>query len=196
MELIIVRHGLPLHIETDDGSPADPPLSEEGRSQAERMAGWLAREPIERIYCSPMRRARETAAPLATRLALDPILEQGVAEFDQHSDSYVPMEELKRVNPERFRALMETGWYSDVDPAVFRATVVASIERIIADNPGGKVAVICHGGVINAWAAHVLEISRHLFFAPHYTSIHRFMASKRGHRSLLSLNEAAHLAPL
>jgi len=190
-----VRHALPVRLQTSDGTPADPPLSDEGHAQAERMAAFLAHESIDRVYCSPMQRARQTAAPLAARLTLTPILEPGVAEFDQNADRYIPMEELKRTDPERWRALMAAGWYGEMDPEVFRKTVLESMERIIADNGGGRVAVVCHGGVINVWAAHVLEIQRHLFFAPHYTSIHRFMASSRGHRSLLSLNEAAHLTP-
>ncbi|MDD9936690.1 MAG: histidine phosphatase family protein [Myxococcales bacterium] len=193
MELILVRHGLPLRVETEDGSPADPPLSDEGRDQAQRAAQWLEREAIDRIYSSPMRRAQETAQPLASRLQLTPELEQGVAEFDQLSDSYVPLEELKQTDPERWRRLMASGWYGEFDPEVFRETVVTTMERIIADNAGKRVAIICHGGVINVWAAHVLDIARHLFFQPQYTSIHRFMASSRGHRSVVSLNESAHL---
>ena len=41
MELILIRHGLPLQVETKDGTPADPPLSEVGHQQAQRMAKWL-----------------------------------------------------------------------------------------------------------------------------------------------------------
>ena len=193
MELIIVRHGLPVRVETEDGTPADPPLSDEGKTQAERMARWLEREKIDRVYSSPMQRARETAEPLAARLGQTALVEPGVAEFDQSSDTYVPLEELKRTEPERWKSLMKSGWYGEFDPEVFRDTVVSTMERIISDNPGGRIAVICHGGVINVWAAHVLEIPRILFFQPHYTSINRFMASSRGHRSVVSLNESAHL---
>ena len=42
MELILIRHGLPEHVETEDGTPADPNLSEVGREQAQRMASLLA----------------------------------------------------------------------------------------------------------------------------------------------------------
>ena len=41
MELILIRHGLPERVETEDGTPADPPLSEVGHEQARRMANWL-----------------------------------------------------------------------------------------------------------------------------------------------------------
>ena len=52
---------------------------------------------------------------------------------------------------------------------------------------------MCHGGVINAYASHVLGIEFPLFFQPTYTSVNRFLASSAGHRSVVSLNEAGHL---
>ena len=64
-------------------------------------------------------------------------------------------------------------------------------ERLIAANTGRRIAVVCHGGVINAWAALVLGIEPRLFFDPRYTSINRFMAARSGERSLVSLNETA-----
>jgi probable phosphoglycerate mutase len=67
------------------------------------------------------------------------------------------------------------------------------MERLIAANTGRRIAVVCHGGVINAWAALVLGIEPRLFFDPRYTSINRFMAARSGERSLVSLNETAHL---
>jgi len=52
---------------------------------------------------------------------------------------------------------------------------------------------VCHGGVINAYLAHVLGLDDLLFFEPAYTSISRVRASRRGHRMLVSANETAHL---
>jgi broad specificity phosphatase PhoE len=40
-------------------------LSEQGRREAAELARWLAGERIDRIYSSPLERARETAAELA-----------------------------------------------------------------------------------------------------------------------------------
>jgi probable phosphoglycerate mutase len=54
--------------------------------------------------------------------------------------------------------------------------------------------VVCHGGVINQYLAHVLGIETHVgFFYPKYTSIHRVMAARFGQRSIVSINEASHL---
>ena len=104
MELLIIRHGLPLNVATDDGSPADPALSETGLEQARLLAEYLADEQIDRIYSSPMQRARETAAPMSLQRKLDIEIEPAIAEFDAESDFYIPMEELKRTDPERWKA--------------------------------------------------------------------------------------------
>ena len=61
MELILIRHGLPHRVENEDGSPADPELSEEGIEQAEKLARWLENEKIDAFYCSPLMRAIMTA---------------------------------------------------------------------------------------------------------------------------------------
>jgi broad specificity phosphatase PhoE len=194
VDLLLVRHGLPLRVEVAEGALADPSLSEEGREQAERLAGWLAQEQVDALYSSPMRRAAETAAPLATQLGLAPTLEPDLVEVDHQSNRYVPLEELKATDYPRWRALVsEGGLYAGVDVAAFRATVVAAIERIIAAERSRRVVVTCHGGVINAYASHLLGIEDLFVFEPAYTGISRFRAASSGERSIVSLNEAAHL---
>jgi len=189
----MIRHALPLRVEGVPGRPADPPLSEGGRLQAERLRRWLAGEHLDAVYASPLRRARETAAPLARDRELEIVLEQGIAEFDRDAESYVPLEELKAESWARWKELVDGGLYASLDIDGFRRTVVEAVERIVGTHPRKRVAVVCHGGVINAWAAHVLGIDRPIFFEPGYTSIHRFLAASSGERSVLSLNELAHL---
>lgn len=193
MQLLLIRHALPLRVERDDGAPADPPLSASGREQAERLAQWLAPERVEAVYTSPLRRARETAAALAEPRGLAPHVDPGLVELDHQSSTYVPLEELKATDYPRWRELMDGGLYAGIDMDAFRRTVAASVERIVEAHPGGRVAVVCHGGVINSWAAHVLGLATPLFFDPGYASISRFLAAGSGERSLLSLNETAHL---
>ena len=193
MELILIRHALPLRVQTADGSPADPPLGKPGRAQAERLADWMRPENIDAIYTSPLCRARETAAPVERALGLTAQVEPGVTEFDAEAPSYVPLEELKRRDPERWKALVSSGFYLEGSADEFRAVVVGALERLIASNPGRRIAVVCHGGVINAWVSHVLGLERLFFFEPLYTSLSRFMAARSGERSLSSLNETSHL---
>jgi 2,3-bisphosphoglycerate-dependent phosphoglycerate mutase len=192
VELILVRHGLPVRID-DAGGPADPALSDDGRAQAVRLADWLGREPIDAVYVSPMRRAIETAEPLADALGVDPVVDEELAEFDRDAHFYVPLEELKAAGDERYLKIVRGELDGEVDPHTFREVVAVAVERIIEAHPGNTVAIVCHGGVINAWASHVLGLPDPLFFEPHYTSVNRFLASSRGHRSVVSLNDLGHL---
>ena len=193
MELILVRHAEPVRIVDADG-PADPPLAERGVKQADALAAYLGDEAIGAVWSSPMVRARQTAAPLAEALGVEVVVDSELAEFDREATSYIPIEELKAAKDERWLAMVE-GTFDDngVDPAAFKAGVVKAVDHIISGNPGGSVAVVCHGGVINAYLAHILGIERPLWFEPKYTSVHRVLASRRGDRSLETLNEIAHL---
>ncbi len=194
MEIVLVRHGLPLRVELETGI-ADPELASEGHEQAAKMAAYLGVEDIEAVYVSPLRRAVETARPLCKLLGLEAVVSEGVAEFDRNSREYVPVEELRATNDPRWEKLLRGEWDGvDEDPSLFKARVVATVEDMIARHPGGRVVVVCHGGVINQYLAHVLGIETHIgFFYPKYTSIHRVMASRSGQRSIVSINEASHL---
>ena len=194
MELLLIRHALPVREESVDGSPVDPALSARGVAQAERLAAWLEEEPLDALYTSPMRRARETAAPLAALRGLEPGVEPDLMELDHLSGSYIPLEELKRDDYPRWQELVQQGGlYAGVDLPAFRASVRAALERIIDAHPGRRVAVTCHGGVINAWTSTLLGVSELFVFEPDYTSVSRFLAQRGGRRSIVSLNETAHL---
>lgn len=191
MELILIRHGLPEQRITQDGSPADPALSETGFEQAQKVAGQLQGLQIDRLYSSPMKRAFQTAEPLSKLKALDIEICDGVAEFDQMSQQYVPVEQLKDQNYEAWQRLMKGE--TERDFPAFASTVCDSLNGIVRDNPGKRVAVTCHGGVINAWAAHVIGFEARMFFNPNYTSLNVFMAASSGEKSVISLNEHVHL---
>jgi len=194
VELILVRHGLPERRELATG-PADPELTDDGHRQAELLAEYLSGEPIVAVYTSPLRRAVQTAAPLAGRLGLVPVVIDDVAEFDRHASSYIPMEELKAAGDPRFHDPTSDVWGGNDPDDGFDERVRGAIDRMIADHPGETIAVTCHGGVINLVLADVLGISTDGpgFFYPNYTSIHRIAASRSGVRSVVTINETSHL---
>jgi probable phosphoglycerate mutase len=192
MQLTLVRHALPERQHVEQGT-ADPALSAAGIEQAQRVARWLADERFDAAYSSPMRRARETAEPYIALSGLDLAISEGVVEFDRHTSSYIPMEELKRTDYAAWKAFVDGRYNEEVDILAFQDTVVRALESIIAAHRGGRVVVFCHGGVINVWAAHVLKMVPRLFFEPQYTSIHRFLCAGTGERNVVSLNETAHL---
>ena len=163
------------------------------------MANYLSTERIDAVYTSPLRRASETAAPLARAFGLDPVVEEDVAEYDRHASEYVPMEELKASGDPRFHEFTSglefaTGVGLD-DHEEFRDRVLSSLGRIIEAHPSQTVAVVCHGGVINLFLASILGLALDPpgFFYPNYTSINRVAASRSGVRSIVTVNETAHL---
>ncbi|MGB5760816.1 MAG: histidine phosphatase family protein [Acidimicrobiales bacterium] len=192
MDLLLVRHARPVRID-DAGGPADPELTELGHRQAKAMAEWLAEERFDGLYVSPMVRARQTAAPLEQALQLQAEVVGGVQEYDANEHHYIPMEDLK-ADKKRWRDFIVEQQQEDM--SAFADLVVSSIEDLIARHRGQRIAVICHGGVVNVWAAKVLGMAPTMFFEPHYTSISRFVAASSGERSIQSLNEVAHLRGL
>jgi probable phosphoglycerate mutase len=190
--LILVRHALPIRREVADG-PADPELSDDGHRQAQLLADYLRHEQLDAIYSSPMKRAVQTAAPVAHVHGHVTVEIDGVAEWDRHSNEYIPVEELKASNDPRWQEMVAGGWNSDEDQGDFDSRVAESLEAIIGRHKGQRVLVSCHGGVINSFLSRVLGLPGSQFFYPNYTSIHRIAASGSGHRSILSINETSHL---
>ncbi len=74
--LLLVRHAAPAGTW---GADEDPGLSDLGRQQAAALVEAEARWP-EAVVSSPMRRARETAAPLARRLGVEVRVEPRIGE--------------------------------------------------------------------------------------------------------------------
>jgi 2,3-bisphosphoglycerate-dependent phosphoglycerate mutase len=191
VELVVVRHAeqAPRRLGAD---AIDPWLSDAGRDQARRVA--VAVEPLApaALYSSPQRRARETADFLGTRLGLPVLVDEGLAEFD-HGAAYLHYEDAEGTESvyDRYQRGDLSPWGTDA--ATFTARVVAAMERVIAAHPGETVVVVAHGGVQNAYLGSVLGLDRLHFHFPTYTAISRVQASRRGGRSVVSINEAAHL---
>ena len=200
MRLLLVRHGRP-----DEGHPLhakDPPLRADGRAQAEAVAALLAPEDVTHVVSSPLRRARETAEPLAARLKLPVQVIDGWAEADRHLDRYRSTEALRGQGPaEWVRFLADPVGYMGADPERFRADVLGALAQTMAlQGQGGasaRVAVFTHGLPINLVLSHALGLPRLTHFPPHYGSLTRLHGRSPDALNVVSVNETAQrwLAP-
>jgi broad specificity phosphatase PhoE len=168
--LTFVRHGKQ-EVPSGSFTPklwADPPLSGLGKRQAAAVGAALAAEPVDAVLCSHLVRAAETARQVAAPHDLEPIVYPELREVETYRD--VPDDvRLEDVLPpvmwhgvqERF--VRELRW--DVSPfsessAEFRHRVVTVVEGILALHKGRQLAIVCHGGVINAYIGHLLGLRR------------------------------------
>ncbi len=80
LELVLVRHAEP-DWEGARQTGADPGLTVLGRQQAATLAEHLRGLPLAALYCSPLERARETAAVIAATQQLAVTMVPGLAEI-------------------------------------------------------------------------------------------------------------------
>lgn len=199
MRLILVRHALPERVRPDGSgsAAADPGLTARGREQAESLVPALARDEVDALYASPLRRARETAAPLATASGRSPRLLEGLREYDADAAGYVPVHEMARVDPSGWERMRAGLLPAHVDTATFAARVTDTLEAIVAAHPGVCTAVVvAHAGVIDVYLAGLLGIDRPLAFPLDYAGITRVQAGRDGRRVVRSVNETGHVAHL
>ncbi|KHO21152.1 histidine phosphatase family protein [Mycolicibacterium setense] len=192
MQLLLVRHALPLRSEPGQGS--DPDLSAEGIAQAQRLPAALARFPISRLVSSPQRRAIQTAGPLAEELGLKVDVDERLAEYDRDMSHYVPIEEIAKENPEELARLLSGHLPSSVDEKAFLSRIDVAVGELVANGDhDGTVAVFSHGGVINVLLHQILGTERLLSFHVDYASVTRLLSSRSGKLAVASVNGTEHV---
>jgi len=176
-ELVLVRHGEATP-NPPDATDYDPPLSERGRWQAQRLARRLAGSRIDALYASPLRRAQETAQAVAeaTGLPVETVADLREVEVDiarlRAAFRGRDREELVQDLARRLLAAPRWDTLPGFEPSHrFRLRVRRALEGIVARHPGQRVVVVCHGGVINLCLSFVLDVPRDIFFLPEHTSL-------------------------
>ncbi|WP_181781457.1 histidine phosphatase family protein [Pseudonocardia pini] len=201
MELLLIRHARPHGARAAAGEQPDPDLSPVGIAQAEALAQALAAEPLEAIYTSTMVRARRTAVALGRLHRLTPCTDPDLVELTLGEDRYVPLdtrgsrEGTQQEFVDRFAHRSRTA-EGAATIGSFRERVEGAVDRIRRAHPGQAVAVVCHGGVINAVLTRILGIDELMTFHPDYTSISRVLISRTGARQVISVNEHGHTLAL
>jgi len=199
VDLYIIRHGRPVRqVVKEEGGVADPELAEIGLVQAERVADLLEPFGIDHIVSSTMLRARQTAAPLASRLGMEVEIVDDIKESDHRSHAYVPSEEIRADDPDTAHYfegdLMDTIFSDGYDG--FEERVRRGFDHIISTNQSKRVAVFCHGMVTNVFVKTILEFENLFALLPDYCGVTRVRASSDGTRTVKSMNETYHVRDL
>jgi probable phosphoglycerate mutase len=192
VQLLLVRHALPLRSEPGKGS--DPDLSADGIEQAKRLPDALARFPITRLVSSPQRRAVQTAQPVADALGLGIDIDDRLAEYDRDLKHYIPIEQIAAEYPEELARLAGGHLPSTVDETAFLCRINEGIRDLAATaDHEDTVAVFSHGGVINGLLHTILRTDKILCVNVDYAGVTRLLSSRRGELYVASVNGTEHV---
>lgn len=194
--VLLIRHGRSADVVPGSEESQDPPLHEIGVEQAAALDQRLEKLPIDAVYSSDLRRAADTAKPLADRRGLSvtqlaDLREVWLGDWERG--------EFRRRAFERDPEWLEfarTGRWdlvpnSEGDEAL-RARVSRTVNRIASAHIGQTVAVVAHGGVINAYVAAAYNLDRTYFAAIENTSV-TVVHVREGIPFLVALNSCDHL---
>ncbi len=202
--LVLVRHGQ--SIPYREGSPfplvgghGDPELSPRGRWQAERVAERLAEEPIDAIYVSTLTRTHQTAAPLAARFGMTPVVEPDLREIYLGEFEGGRIRQATAEGHPAIARMQETGEWGHIPGAEsneqLRSRTVAAIERIRAQHRDEMVVAVAHGGVIGALLGHAAQVHPRTFGGTRNGALaYLYLTEERWH--IRSFNDASHVGPL
>ncbi|MGZ5630779.1 MAG: histidine phosphatase family protein [Burkholderiales bacterium] len=136
-------------------------LNERGRAEADQLVDRFANTRVAKIYTSPRERARDTAAPLAKRLKLTPLVNHYIDEIDfgvwtgrsfaelQHDPAWPVWVQTRSV-------AQAPGGEAFID---VQRRVIAGLEALRTEHPADTLALLTHGDVIKAALAYFLHLS-------------------------------------
>jgi broad specificity phosphatase PhoE len=159
----LLRHGESVgNAESRWQGQADFPLTDTGRAQACALAErWQAEEVVfDRVFTSPLERARETAETIATLLNVTvetwPVLmERAIGEY-----SGLTGEEVRQfARPEFINPYDAVGGDGEGDWALFLRAGQA-LHQLLRQ-PVGRYLVVSHGGLLNQFMHAVMGIAPH-----------------------------------
>ena len=184
MLLYIVRHGDPIY-ETDT-------LTDRGRLQAEAVGKRIFDSKINRIFSSPMGRAKETAAPACRLLGLDYTIEEWTHEIHEAVKTPYPDGQIKSISRLQNTVFREEGGFVRTFDEGFDCKAINQsgmkdimkfleakgndflerlgyryengVYRIVYPNEE-KVALFCHAAFTRAWLAVLFHIPINMMWA-------------------------------
>ena len=188
----LVRHGSYALIGKGLGGRDPHGLSDEGRLQAERVADRLSENPIKAIFSSPIERAKQTAAPLVTRLGLGLETDPAFAEIDFGSWTGASFEDLEN-SPDwhAWNVFRCAAQVPDGETMLsVQARAMGGILRLALAWPDSEIAVFSHGDIVKVVLAAVLgiplDLMRRLEVSPGSVSVLSF---GREDAHVLSVNQ-------
>ncbi|WP_432974031.1 histidine phosphatase family protein [Dactylosporangium sp. CA-233914] len=160
--LLLVRHGeTTWNRESRFQGQQDPPLSALGHRQASALADRLSGARFDAGYTSDLRRARQTARPVAGRTGVEFVPEPLVREVGMGAWEGLTTAEVERAHGPLWKQWrVRPRW--DLPPegegsAALALRADAMLRRCATGHPGQRVVCVSHGGFIQAVLSRALS---------------------------------------
>jgi len=195
-EVLLVRHGESAAVVPGSPESDDPPLSERGAEQVTALAARLDGKRIDGVWSSDLIRARDTALAIARSRGIDVVQRRELREVFLGDWEHGEFRRRAATGDPEFLAFVAAGRWEAIpggeNDEAFRDRISAAVEEAAAAHAHGCVAVVCHGGAINAWLARFTGSHRSMVASIDNTSITRLRTD--GERWLvLGVNDHHHL---
>lgn len=205
MILYIIRHGDPDY-ENDTITPF-------GHREAQALADWMEDVKLDRIYTSPLGRAKDTASYTCERKGIIPTVLPWAEESMDYMRPFTPEHTCEYRFSTKDGVTDYVDFYDDRSPTIDRLTQSADAflkelgyerhgahYKILSENDE-SIAIFCHGGFGTALTAHLLGTVPTLGFPSMFmttTSVTTFVFRDYYHNGftrprLLRFGEIAHL---
>jgi broad specificity phosphatase PhoE len=168
------------------GGRIDMNLSEFGRQQAEALAGYLHRQRFDAVYASPMKRVQQTLAPFQRNGHPAPQIIEDLREVDFGDWTGLVWEQVQEkfgVNPYEWLVELQHARMPNAETGAQLCNRIRPVlEGLITRHPRHTVAVFCHGGVIRAALAVLLDLPlvKTAAFEVDYASVTQVKVGSRG----------------
>jgi broad specificity phosphatase PhoE len=161
--LLLIRHGeVEVKYQGIFGGRIDMNLSPRGKRQAKILADYLKAKTIDAVYASPMKRVQQTLSPTLKSGRHEQTIFHDLREIDFGDwtglDWHTVRDRFNFAVHEWLDQIEHPGAPNGESGKTFRARLEPCLRDIIARHPGQNVAVFCHGGVIRALLAILLEL--------------------------------------
>lgn len=173
-------------------------LSSEGRLQARQLALRMARHDLTAMYCSPLRRARDTAEIVAQPHALETAVVADFNELDLSRWEGLTAAEIEAREPQAWHT-----WCAEParlalpgieSLAALQQRVRRGLEALAKHHAGQSIAVVTHDGIVRIAVLESLGLTLDVYrsIAVDNTSLTTLdMAPERNY--LRGLNDTGHL---
>lgn len=176
MELVYIRHGQP-EWDRDGRAIDDPVLTELGEEQARHLGQAFLGRPVDRLLVSPLVRARQTVAPIAEALQMEPEVLDWLAEIAAPAWQGSPSEVVEKAFADGRARPLDEQWDGLPGGESFRdfhRRIVGGLSGLLTElgverltdypavwrlqDPGPRVVIVAHGGTNAVSLGHLLGI--------------------------------------